>query len=82
MPEGPQGSFKDSGDAKNMIKQTLILAMLPVAVSAGAACMTDPPEMGDIGPGSEVVCDGLEREFPGPRWPSRVDPSTRPLWSR
>lgn len=47
-----------------MIKQTLILAMLPVAVSANASCVTVPPEMGDIGPGSEQVCNELGHRFP------------------
>jgi hypothetical protein len=48
-----------------MIKQTLILAILPVAVGAHATCLTDPPEMGDIGPSSELVCNGLQHRFPG-----------------
>ena len=49
----------------NTIKQMLILSMLPVAVSAQAACVTDAPEIGDIGPSSEVVCDQLEGRFDG-----------------
>ena len=49
----------------NTIKQMLILSMLPVAVSAQAACVTDAPEIGDIGPSSEVVCDQLEGRFAG-----------------
>lgn len=48
-----------------MINQTLILAMLPVAVSANATCVTAPLEMGDIGPDSELVCIALEHRFPG-----------------
>lgn len=48
-----------------MIRQTLILAILPVAFGTNAACVTDPPELGDIGPSSELVCARLERQFPG-----------------
>jgi hypothetical protein len=48
-----------------MIRQTLILAVLPAAFATQAACVSDPPEIGDIGPGSELVCAGLERRFPG-----------------
>ncbi len=49
----------------NTIKQVVILLMLPVAVSAQAACVTDAPEIGDTGPSSEVVCDQLEGRFAG-----------------
>ena len=48
-----------------MIKPTLTLALLPVAFATQAACLTDPPEMGDIGPSSQLVCAELERQFPG-----------------
>ena len=48
-----------------MIRQMLILAILPVAVGANATCLMDPPEMGDIGPSSELVCNGLQHRFPG-----------------
>jgi hypothetical protein len=47
-----------------MIKQTLILSLLPVAVGAHARCASDPPEIGDIGPSSELVCAALEHQFP------------------
>ena len=49
----------------NTIKQMLILSMLPVAVGAQATCVTDAPEIGDIGPSSEVVCGQLEGRFAG-----------------
>lgn len=49
----------------NPIKQMLILSMLPVAVSTQATCLPDAPEIGDIGPSSEVVCGQLERRFSG-----------------
>jgi hypothetical protein len=42
----------------------LILALLPVALSATANCVTDPPEIGDIGPGSVLVCKELAHSFP------------------
>jgi hypothetical protein len=48
-----------------MIKQTLLLAALPVVLGARATCVNDPPELGDIGPASELVCGELERRFPG-----------------
>jgi hypothetical protein len=47
-----------------VIKQTLILGLLPVFVSAHATCVRNPPEIGDIGPSSELVCAALERQFP------------------
>ena len=47
------------------MNRTLILTLLPVALSANAACLTDPPEIGDIGPGSELVCQELTQRFPG-----------------
>jgi len=49
----------------NMIKQTLALNMFSVAFAANATCVTDPPEVGDNGPASELVCSELERRFPG-----------------
>ena len=49
----------------NMIRQTLLLALLPIAVASHATCVSDPPEIGDIGPGSHLVCAELERQFPG-----------------
>jgi hypothetical protein len=48
-----------------MIKQTFIFGLLPIAVGASAACLNDPPEIGDIGPASELVCNELEHRFPG-----------------
>jgi hypothetical protein len=47
-----------------MIRQTLLLAILTAAFDTNAACLTDPPEIGDIGPSSELVCNALERRFP------------------
>jgi hypothetical protein len=43
----------------------LILAMFPLALGANASCVTDPPEMGDIGPSSGLVCQELAQRFPG-----------------
>lgn len=51
-----------------MIKQTLALgmfAMFAAALAANATCVSDPPEIGDTGPASELVCSELERRFPG-----------------
>jgi hypothetical protein len=36
-----------------------------VATGAQAKCLLDSPEIGDIGPGSELVCRYLEEQFPG-----------------
>jgi len=52
-------------EGKKMTRQTLLLAILTVALDTNAACVTDPPEIGDIGPSSELVCNELERRFPG-----------------
>jgi hypothetical protein len=46
------------------MNKTLILALLPIAVGANANCVTDAPEIGDIGPGSELVCNRLTQRFP------------------
>lgn len=47
------------------IQRLLILSLLPAAVGAHATCVTDAPEIGDIGPGSDLVCDQLRDQFPG-----------------
>jgi hypothetical protein len=47
------------------MKRFLILAILPVAVGATGNCVTGPAEMGDIGPSFALVCNELERRFPG-----------------
>ncbi|NEX23116.1 hypothetical protein G3480_22925 [Thiorhodococcus mannitoliphagus] len=47
-----------------MIKHLLILATLPTSLTANAVCIKDQPEIGDIGPSSERVCEALARRFP------------------
>jgi hypothetical protein len=47
-----------------MIKQLLCMALLPVSFASSAACVNDTPEIGDIGPASELVCKELDRRFP------------------
>jgi hypothetical protein len=42
----------------------MVLATLPGAAALGN-CSPDKPEIGDIGPSSELVCETLERRFPG-----------------
>jgi hypothetical protein len=37
--------------------------LLPIATSVQAACISDSPEIGDIGPGSDLVCRQLEDRF-------------------
>lgn len=46
------------------MNRILILAMFPLALGANASCVTDPPEMGEIGPGSGLVCQELAQRFP------------------
>lgn len=41
----------------------LALSLLPIAASVQASCLADSPEIGDIGPGSELVCRQLEGRF-------------------
>jgi hypothetical protein len=41
----------------------LILSLLPITAGAQVTCITDAPEIGDIGPGSELVCRQLEGRF-------------------
>ena len=47
------------------MNRMLILAIFPLSLGANASCVTDPPEMGDIGPGSGLVCQELAQRFPG-----------------
>jgi hypothetical protein len=47
----------------NAVWNIFILSLLPIAASVQASCITDSPEIGDIGPGSELVCRQLERRF-------------------
>jgi len=47
------------------MKPIIILALLPLALGAEASCVPDPPEMGDIGPGSGLVCQQLMQRHPG-----------------
>lgn len=48
-----------------MLKHTLVLSTVLFAFDANASCMLDEPEIGDIGPSSELVCRELEKLFPG-----------------
>ena len=47
-----------------MIQYILIPAALAIAAGAQAACVTDSTELGDIGPGSSLVCESLEAQYP------------------
>lgn len=47
------------------MNKILILTLLPIALAASANCVTDAPEIGDIGPDSDLVCKALEGQFPG-----------------
>lgn len=47
------------------MNKMLIPTLLPVALSANAACLMDAPEIGDIGPASGLVCQELARRYPG-----------------
>jgi hypothetical protein len=47
----------------NVVCSLLALSLLPIAASVQASCLPDSPELGDIGPGSELVCRQLEDRF-------------------
>jgi hypothetical protein len=47
----------------NRVWKMLILSLLTIAASAKATCLIDSPEIGDTGPGSELVCRQLEGRF-------------------
>jgi len=47
-----------------MMKLCLIPCLLLASVESFANCTPDAPEIGDIGPSSELVCRDLERRFP------------------
>lgn len=55
----------DTAVTRRAARRLLILSLLPVVFGAEAACVTDAPEIGDIGPGSELLCDQLQNRFPG-----------------
>jgi hypothetical protein len=63
-PGRPCGTCNVPGKSIVMIKPYLILAILPASLAANAVCMTDQPEIGDIGPSSELVCEALALRFP------------------
>ncbi len=48
-----------------MLPRALVLAALMLTLDANAVCVNDAPEIGDIGPASELVCGELEQLFPG-----------------
>ena len=43
-----------------MFKYMLLPIILTMSSASYSACQLDSPEIGDIGPGSELVCDMLE----------------------
>lgn len=49
--------------ASKAVWNLLLLSLLPLATSVPAACITNPPEIGDIGPDSELVCRQLGGRF-------------------
>ncbi|MCF7992398.1 MAG: hypothetical protein K9M02_18315 [Thiohalocapsa sp.] len=50
---------------KYSVTLVFVSAVLPFPPAALAACATDPPEFGDIGPSSELVCADLQQRFDG-----------------
>lgn len=48
---------------KHSLTAALVLALLPPSFVAHATCTNDPPEVGDIGPASELVCAALQRRY-------------------
>lgn len=47
-----------------MLRTTLLSLSLTISMVSYGACQLDSPELGDIGPGSELVCSMLESQFP------------------
>ncbi len=47
-----------------MLRTILISLSLTVSSASYGACQLDSPEIGDIGPGSELVCNMLESRVP------------------
>jgi hypothetical protein len=47
-----------------MIRTLIVLATLFASPYVSGACITDQPELGDIGPSAELVCQALSRRFP------------------
>ncbi len=47
------------------MNRLIVLTLLPITIGANANCLTDAPEIGDIGPGSDLVCNALESRYPG-----------------
>jgi hypothetical protein len=47
-----------------MTKTVIVLATLLASPYVSAACVTDQPELGDIGPSAELVCRALSLRFP------------------
>ncbi len=47
------------------MKRLLIASLSLVAFDTSAKCILDAPEIGDIGPSSELVCRELDRRYPG-----------------
>jgi hypothetical protein len=47
-----------------MIKTVIVLATLLASPYVSAACSTDQPELGDIGPSAELVCQGALAALP------------------
>jgi hypothetical protein len=48
-----------------MMKLPLIVGLSFATFEGFAMCTPDSPEIGDIGPVSELVCRDLEKRFPG-----------------
>jgi hypothetical protein len=42
-----------------------LLISCAIATTSQAACQAGSPEIGDIGPAGESVCEALQHEFPG-----------------
>jgi hypothetical protein len=47
-----------------MLKTILLPLSLTFSSVSFAACLSDSPEMGDIGPDTQLVCTRLEAQYP------------------
>ncbi|MCW8908558.1 MAG: hypothetical protein OQL28_15040 [Sedimenticola sp.] len=62
-----------------MLKVLMIPLTLLLSSSVHAGCQMDPPELGDIGPDSGLVCEMLEHQHP---YSAQIRVLDRALYSR
>ena len=48
-----------------MTKHTMLFGLMTFTANTHAACLDNPPELGDTGPDSELVCREMEQSYAG-----------------